>query len=74
MAKDVNVAPEWEEEESSPRILDLTKKQADFEKKKARGEFETEVKEPKESKILTWIILGLVAIGLILLLFLFDLI
>lgn len=73
MGKDISTAPEWEEEDS-PRILALKKKQAEFEKKKASGGFEVEAKEPKESKIMKWIILALVAAGLILLVFLFDLI
>lgn len=74
MKKDINIIPEWEEESTSPRILALKKKQAEFEKKKASGDFELEVKEPKDSKLLRWILLGLVAAGLILLVFLFKLI
>jgi|GEM_PF-6725098 len=75
MGKEANLVPEWEEEvKLSPRVLALKKNQTEFEKKKASGEFEVELKEPQDSKIIKWIILGLVAAGLILLIFLFNLI
>jgi len=73
------LSPEWEEEvEVSPRTLNLKKKQVEFERKKASGELEVEldVKDPKKSKeshFLRWVILALVAAGLGLLVFLFDL-
>ena len=81
MTKKPNLSPEWEEEVIvSPRTLELKKKQVEFEKKKASGEFdlepEMEIKAPKkakESHILKWIILALVAVGLALLVFIWDL-
>jgi hypothetical protein len=76
MVKKPDLSPEWEEEVNvSPRNLELKKKQVEFEKKKASGEFDLEIKEPsklREYHFLKWLTIGLVAAGLVLLVLLFD--
>ncbi len=77
MVKKPDLSPEWEEEVNvSPRTLELKKKQVEFEKKKASGDFDLEISEPakmREYHFFKWVTIGLVVAGLILLVLAFDL-
>lgn len=77
MVKKLDLSPEWEEEVNvSPRTLELKKKQVEFEKKKASGDYNLEINEPsklREYNFVKWLTIGLVVAGLILLVLAFDL-